>query len=58
MIYSGIITYEESDIAFQFDEKKLSLFPFFELFKKMTMHKSENGSWYMSEKKPLADGWL
>lgn len=57
MVYSGIVTYDGADIAFQFDEQKLSVFPSFELFRKITMHQ-EGDEWCRSEKKPFTDGFL
>jgi hypothetical protein len=57
MVYSGIVTYDGADIAFQFDEQKLSVFPSYELFRKITMHQ-EGNVWYRSEKKPFTDGFL
>lgn len=50
MIYSGIIKYEDADIAFQFDELKLTLYPTYELFNKITMYQIENASCCTCEK--------
>ena len=58
MIYSGIVTYEGEDIAFLFDELKLSLYPTNEIFDKITMRKIENTLCYTYEKKPISNGCL
>lgn len=58
MVYSGIVKYEGADIAFQFDELKLSLYPTNEIFNKITMHKIGNTLCYTYEKKPISDGCL
>ncbi|WP_455268347.1 HEPN domain-containing protein [Ruminococcus sp.] len=58
MIYSGIIKYEDADIAFQFDELKLTLYPTYDLFNKITMYQIENASCCTCEKKPISDGYL
>lgn len=58
VIYSGIIKYEGADIAFQFDETKLSLYPTNELFNKITMLQIDNTPCYTYEKKSISDGCL
>ena len=50
VVYSGIVKYEGADIAFQFDELKLSLYPTNEIFNKITMHKIDNTLCYTYEK--------
>ncbi len=58
MIYSGIVKYEEADIAFLFDEHKLTLFPSIELFNSLTMRFDKESICYINEKKPFTDGYL
>ena len=59
LIYSGIAKYKDADIAFHFDELKLSLFPSYELYKEITMNQIGNGMWTTpAEKKPFTDGFL
>ena len=58
MIYSGIVKYEEADIAFLFDEKTLSLYPSFELFNRIVMYQTGTSLCYKNTKKPLTDGFI
>lgn len=58
MFYSGKVNYCENEIDFQFDGKLLSIYPSFELFKEITMHKGKNGGWILSTKKPFTNGVL